>query len=113
MGGWGLTGRECDCEVEQEGAEDVIFLESEAIERVDEDQLEVQRNAQNEPVGDTCRAVGKLSRRHPLGGRREGGGEGGGKNEILLLLLPSQNWINQTPATNRLSILSKAVRVAK
>lgn len=76
-GGGRLTGRERDCEVEQEGTEDVIFLESEAIERVDEDQLEVQRNAQNEPVGDACRAVGKLSRRRPAG--REEGREGGGR----------------------------------
>lgn len=82
-GGGRLTGRERDCEVEQEGTEDVIFLESEAIERVDEDQLEVQRNAQNEPVGDACRAVGKLSRRRPAG--KEGGG-GRGKNEILLFV---------------------------
>lgn len=50
--GAGLTGWESDGEVEEEGAGYVVFLEGEAVEGVDEDELEVEGDAEDEPVCD-------------------------------------------------------------
>lgn len=56
-----LTGRQRYCEVEQEGPEDVVFLQREPVERVHEDQLQVQRDAEDEPVGDACGGSGLVA----------------------------------------------------
>lgn len=51
-----LTRWEGGGEVEQQRAEDVVFFERAGVARVHQHQLQVQRDAQDEPVGHAWRA---------------------------------------------------------
>lgn len=77
-GGYGgralLTRRERGGQIEQQRAADVVFLERAAAERVHEHQLQVKRDAHDEPVGDAWRAGENWS----AGRGGQAGGEWGG-----------------------------------